>query len=194
VEWIVEAAPVHQGPLRIAVVGSAFGLEIRDALARLEEAARAAISVALLDLDPAAIDFARANLAALLKPEQLAAISTNLFRLPERTAAAEPLRGSQWIFCPGMFDYLDDVAAIAMIQCLYGQLTPGGRLIVFQFAPHNPTRAYMEWLGNWYLTYRDAAALGRLVESANLSGAEVSYGAEALGVDLYAMIRNQPVE
>lgn len=194
VEWIIEAEALQEGPLRVAVVGSAFGMEIRDALARLDEMPRAAIWVTLLDLDPAAIDFARANLAVLLKPDQLSAISTNLFRLAERTAAAEPLRGSQWIFCPGMFDYLDDAAAIAMIQCLYGQLATGGRLVVFQFAPHNPTRAYMEWLGNWYLIYRDMAALGRLVESANLSGAEVRFGAEALGVDLYAMIRKQPLE
>src|SRR5262245_46517493 len=194
VEWIVEAAAVHQGTLRIAVVGSAFGLEIRDAVTRLNETSRAAMEVTLLDLDPAAIEFARANLAVLLKPEQLAAISTNLFRLPDRPKAAEPLCGSQWIFSPGMFDYLDDAAVIAMIQCLYGQLGPGGRLVVFQFAPHNSTRGYMEWFGNWYLTYRDAASLGRLVESANLSGADASFGAEALGVDLYAMIRKQPLE
>src|SRR5262245_14813883 len=194
VEWIVESADVQEGPLRVAVVGSAFGMEIRDALTRLDEMPRAAIWVTLLDLDPVAIDFARANLAVLLKPDQLSAISTNLFRLAERPAAAEPLRGSQWIFCPGIFDYLDDAAAKAMIHCLYGHLAPGGRLIVFQFAPHNPTRAYMEWLGNWYLTYRDEAALGRLVESADLLGAEVNFGAEALGVDLYAMIRKQPLE
>src|SRR5262245_50407649 len=124
-ERIVEAAAVHVGPLRIAVVGSAFGLEIRDALMRLGQASRAAIRVTLLDLDPAAIDFAHAQLQPLLKPEQMEAISTNLFRLPDRTAADYPLGGSQWIFCPGMFDYLDDAAAIAMIQCLYGQLSPG---------------------------------------------------------------------
>jgi hypothetical protein len=193
-EWIVEAAAVRRGPLKVAVVGSAFGLEIRDALAQLDESARAAIRVTLLDLDPSAIEFARANLAVQVKPEQVAAISTNLFRLPERPAAAQPLGDSQWIFCPGMFDYLEDTAAIAMIRCLYGQLAPGGRLLVFQFAPHNSTRGYMEWFGNWYLTYRDEGAFRALVESANLPGAAVGFGAEALGVDLYAMIRKQPVE
>jgi len=194
VEWIVAAAAVHRGPLKVAVVGSAFGLEIRDAIARLDAAARAAIGVTLLDLDPAAIDFAREQLRSLVKPDQLVAFSTNLFRLPERPAAAEPLAGSQWIFCPGMFDYFDDTAAIAMIQCLYGQLAPGGRLVVFQFAPHTPTRGYMEWFGNWYLTYRDEGAFRGLVESTNLPGAVVGFGAEALGVDLYAMIRKQQVE
>ena len=108
--------------------------------------------------------------------------------------AAAPLGGSRWIFCPGMFDYLDDASTTAVLQCLYGQLASSGRLIVFQFAPHNPTRAYMEWFGNWYLTYRDETAFRRLVESANFPDATVTYGAEALGVDLYAMVQRQPLE
>src|SRR5689334_9125126 len=71
VEWIVESAAEQQGPLKIAVVGSAFGLEVRDALARLNAAARAAIQVTLLDLDPAAVDFAGQQLQSLLNSAQL---------------------------------------------------------------------------------------------------------------------------
>jgi len=194
VDWIVEAAAAQQGPLRIAVVGSAFGLEIRDALTKLEANAQAAIQMTLLDIDPAAIGFARASLRDVIDSTQLTAISTNLFRLPERPAAAEPLGGSDRIFCPGIFDYLDDGPATAMLRCLYEQLAPSGQLIVFQFAPHNPTRAYMEWFGNWYLTYREEAMFHGLMESANLPGAIVTYGAEALGIDLYAMIERQQLE
>jgi len=75
-----------------------------------------------------------------------------------------------------------------MLRCLFEQLAPGGRLTVFQFAPHNPTRAYMEWFGNWYLLYRDAGQFERLIESAGLSAASVTFGAEPLGVDLYATV------
>jgi extracellular factor (EF) 3-hydroxypalmitic acid methyl ester biosynthesis protein len=87
-----------------------------------------------------------------------------------------------------MFDYLDDAAAIAMLRALEARLAPGGKLTVFQFAPHNPTRAYMEWLGNWYLTYRDANQLQSLVHSAGVPPAQVRFGAEPLGVDLFATI------
>jgi extracellular factor (EF) 3-hydroxypalmitic acid methyl ester biosynthesis protein len=187
-DWIVAAAGSDRS-LRVAVVGSAFGLEIRDALLRLEEPARARIQVTLLDVDPAAIDFARGQLQDLLPREQLIAESTNLFRLPQRPAAAEPLGGSDLIYCPGLFDYLDDATAAAMLRCLYERLARGGRLSVFQFARHNPTRAYMEWFGNWYLTYRDAAALRQLVESAGLQNARFTYGAEPLGIDLFVTIQ-----
>ena len=95
------------------------------------------------------------------------------------------------LICPGLFDYLDDEAAVDMLRCFYESLAPGGRMVVFQFAPHNPTRGYMEWFANWYLTYRDAAELRRLVETAGLAGAEVRFGAEELGIDLFVDVRRR---
>jgi len=194
-DWIVDAAIRPDGPnategvpYRVSIVGSAFGLEVRDALRQLNPAQRENIYVTLIDLDPTAIEFARGQLSPLLAENGLTALSTNLFRLPERPQEASVLAGSDLMFCPGLFDYLDDTAAIAMLPILYEQLSPGGRLTIFQFAPHNPTRAYMEWMANWYLIYRDANGLRTLVESAGLPDAECSVGAEALGVDLYAAI------
>jgi extracellular factor (EF) 3-hydroxypalmitic acid methyl ester biosynthesis protein len=190
-DWIVQSASTHHA-VHIAIVGSAFGLEVRDAILRLDQTARDQIQVTLLDLDPAAIEFARVQLAPLLSPEQLKATSTNLFRLPDRPEPAAILRGAEFLFCPGLLDYLDDAAVTAMLRTLYGQLAPGGRLTVFQFAPQNPTRAYMEWFGNWYLTYRDAARFRRLVESAGLHGGTHTFGAEPLGIDLYLTVARPP--
>jgi extracellular factor (EF) 3-hydroxypalmitic acid methyl ester biosynthesis protein len=174
--------------IRIAVFGSAFGLEIRDALRRLDDAARERLHVTLLDLDPAAVDFAQAQLTGLLSPELLTAISTNLFRLPDRPKVAAELAGTDWLFCPGLFDYLDDEAAAIMLRCLFDQLAPAGRMTIFQFAPHNPSRGYMEWFGNWYLTYRHASDFRRLIETAALADSTVTFGAEPLGTDLFATI------
>jgi len=109
--WIVEAASSRDHPpltahdsLRIALVGSAFGLEIRDALLRLDPISRQAVHVTLLDVDPAAIESARRELLPLLAPDRLTAISTNLFRLPQRPRIAAALAGSDFLFCPGLFD------------------------------------------------------------------------------------------
>jgi extracellular factor (EF) 3-hydroxypalmitic acid methyl ester biosynthesis protein len=194
-DWIVDAAIRPDGrnategvPYRVAIVGSAFGLEVRDALRRLSPSQRDNVHVTLIDVDPAAIEFARGQLSPLLAENRLTAISTNLFRLPERPQEASLLAGSDLLFCPGLFDYLEDSAAIAMLRALYEQLHPGGRLTIFQFAPHNPTRTYMEWIANWYLIYRNAEQFRRLVDSAGLLGAECAVGAESLGVDVYAAI------
>jgi hypothetical protein len=163
-------------------------LELREALVAMDETARRRVQAVLMDLDPAALEFASGQLAPLLSSERMLLSNANLFRLPERPKIAAQLAGTQLLLCPGLFDYLDDEAAAKMLRCLAEQLAPGGRLIVFQFAPHNPTRAYMEWFANWYLIYRTQAELKRVAEDAAIEKAEISYGAEALGVDLFVQI------
>lgn len=187
--WLVEALR-HSPPRRVHVglVGSAAALEIAAALAQVSPWQRSAVRVTLLDLDPAALEFARTLLAPLLATGQLSTTAANIFRLPDRPQLARPLADADLIFCPGLFDYLADDAAKGMLAALYQPLAPGGRLVVFQFAPHNPTRAYMEWFGNWYLVYRSLAELQHVVETAKLPGAAASYGAEPLGIDLYVSL------
>jgi len=191
-DWIVAAARDGESRLlKIAMVGSAFGLEIRDALLRLEPHERERIQLTLIDLDPQSIDFARARLAPLIAPSQLIAENSNPLRLPKRPQLAALLDGSDLIFCPGVFDYLDDAAASEMLRVLHQRLASGGRLTVFQFAPHDPTRAYMEWIGGWHLIYRDAAELRACVERAELDAVEIAFGAEPLGVDLFVTVRRR---
>ncbi len=63
-------------------------------------------------------------------------------------------------------------------------------LLVWNFAPHNPTRAYMEWIGNWYLTYRTGSGLERLAIGAGIPQGRFSLGSEALGVNLILTVLN----
>lgn len=181
-EWIVEAA--RNRAVHVAVVGSAFGLEVRDALAQLEQRQRDRIRVTLLDLDWAAIEHARQKLSGLIAAERLNDVRANLFRLPVREPLAAHLNDTDLLLCPGLFDYFDDATATAMLQTFWQRLAPGGRLAVFQFAPHNPTRAYMEWLGNWYLIYRTERELRKLAIDAGLPESHIELSSEPLGVDL----------
>jgi hypothetical protein len=196
-DWIFEAIsgrsltgkPAPSSPFHLAVVGSAFGLEIKDALQRLDTSLRQRLRVTLLDLDPEAIEFARRELGTLLGPDQLTAVSANLFRLAQRPQIAALLDGADLIFCPGIFDYLDEAAAVQMLKALWECLADGGRLTVFQFAPHNPSRAYMEWIANWYLIYRDEQQLRAIVQAVGDFESSAEFGAEPLGVDLYVSLR-----
>jgi extracellular factor (EF) 3-hydroxypalmitic acid methyl ester biosynthesis protein len=146
---------------------------------------RAAVAITLLDLDPAAIDFAQAQLKLLIPSERVTVASGSILKLPVRPRLAEPLQGTDLLLCPGIFDYLDDEEAAAMLRLFYGTLAPGGRMTVFQFAPHNPSRALMEWIANWYLIYRDEAQFRSVVKLADIPSRCASFGAEPLGVDLF---------
>jgi hypothetical protein len=187
-DWIVAAAAGRSDSLKVCVVGSALGLEVRDALKSLDENARRRVHVALFDLDPAALDFAREQLSSLIPAERLTTVSGNLFRLPTRPRLAAPLANSDLLCCPGLFDYLNDDEAAAMLALFDRNLAPGGHAHIFQFAPHNPTRTYMGWLGNWYLTYRTADDLARLAAAAGISSERAKLGSEPLGVDLLLSI------
>jgi extracellular factor (EF) 3-hydroxypalmitic acid methyl ester biosynthesis protein len=190
-DWIVEAAraPVGSGRRpRIAIVGCAFGLEVRDALLQLTPVQRQNLQFTLIDFDPAAIEYAR-NVLAPFRLQDLHCAASNLFRLAQRPALAAPLADSDLILCPGLFDYLGDAIAAATLAVLYQKLAMGGRLIVFQFTGPNPTRAYMEWFANWYLLYRNQTALRALVEQAKIPLTAAQYAAEPLNVDLYVALQ-----
>jgi hypothetical protein len=72
----------------------------------------------------------------------------------------------------------------------WNALRGGGLLMVGNFAPHNPSRAYMEWIGNWYLLYRAPADLARLAEQAGIPRWAIQIGAERLGIDLFLIAEN----
>ena len=185
-DWIVEGVRSRGGlPVRVAVVGSALGLDVRAALLRLTDEERAAVSVTLLDLDPDAVEFARSQLAPFLPPGQIQAVACNLFRMPQRPQLAAALANIDLLFCPGIFDYLDAAAGAAMLRLFWDRLAPGGRMTVFQFAPHNPSRALMEWIGNWYLVYREQGELELMAAAAGIPREAATFGAEPLGVDLF---------
>ena len=143
----------------------------------------------LLDVDGEALDAAAKRLSPVLNGSQLAIVQGNLFRLAEKPALAGHLRGVNQILCTGLFDYLSGPVAASLLAEFWRQLGPGGTAFVFNFAPHNPTRAYMEWLGNWYLLYRNEAELAELATAAGIASAHWSLGAEPLGIDLYLALR-----
>jgi len=191
-EWILEGVRKRgqgtgdreRGPLKVAIVGSAFGSEVREAVRTMTADERQRLSVTLLDMDPAALDFARQQLEPLLPKERLRIVPTNVFRLSERPRLAEPLNGTDLLLCPGLFDYLDDEQAAAMLRVFWERINSCGRMEVFQFAPHNPSRAYMEWLGSWYLVYRNAEQLRELARAAGISLDAATIRSEPLGVNL----------
>ncbi|MEN6496435.1 MAG: hypothetical protein ABFD16_19290, partial [Thermoguttaceae bacterium] len=94
---------------------------------------------------------------------------------------------ADFLVCSGLFDYLTDEGGAALLGSFWRQLAPGGLLLVGNFAPHNPSRAYMEWIGNWYLTYRTAGQLEQVAHQAGIPADCVAIGSEEVGVDLFLM-------
>jgi hypothetical protein len=182
---------IFDGPARphhVVIVGAGPAADVRLAASLLPKETRSGLHATLLDLDPAALDFAGEKLAALLPAENIRIQQVNLMRLHERNAA---LPQAGLIACPGLFDYLDDRAAVEMLALLWRRVEPGGMLMVGNFAPGHPTRSYMEWVGNWYLVYRTAEDLHRLAQEAGIASEARRVTAERTGIDLF-LIAEKP--
>jgi extracellular factor (EF) 3-hydroxypalmitic acid methyl ester biosynthesis protein len=167
----------------VVSVGSGPAIDVEGALGRLEEESRRRLRITLVDLDPGALEDARARLAKFVGDQQIRPLRENLFRLPQRPNRLG-VEAADFVICTGFFDYLSDVDARALLRTLWERVKSGGRLMVFNFAPHNPSRAFMEWLGNWYLVYRDEAAMRGLAASAGIKPEHYRLTSEPLGIDL----------
>jgi hypothetical protein len=177
----------QRDPYHVVSVGCGPAIDVGLALDAFPAARRNRLQITLLDLDESALDHARQRLAGRLASQQIIAVRENLYRLADRPGSAALLREADCLICSGLFDYLPDDAAQKLLGLFWAQLATGGTLIVGNFAPHNPTRAYMEWIGNWYLIYRAADELARLAAAAGIPEACVSIGAERLGIDLFVV-------
>ncbi len=191
---VVRRVEQTSGPVRVVSVGSGPGLDLREACAALAPAQRQRLRIVLLDLDPAALEFAQLQLAPSVDATQAAPIRENLFRLAQSARSADLLDGADMIICTGLFDYLDDQAASALLSRLWRALRPGGEAWVFNFAPHNPSRTYMEWIGNWYLIYRTSDQMQAIAAQAGIARQHTRIAAEPSGVDLYWRIRRDEHE
>lgn len=180
---IVERVRATNDIVRAISVGSGPAIDLLWAAESLQPQERRRLRVQMLDLDPQALDESQQRLVPLLGCDQIVARRENVYRLP-KLGEAEPIR-SELIACTGFFDYLSDEDAAALLSYLWQQLEPGGRLLVFNFAPHNPSRALMEWMGLWYLVYRDEQDMRDLSAVAGIPAECCEIRAEGEGVDLY---------
>jgi hypothetical protein len=169
---------------RVVSIGSGPAIDVRRGLEALAEPLRRQLRVTLVDLDPEALDFARRSIEPLLPAGALACVRTNVARLPRDARAAELVGRPDFLLCTGLFDYLADDAAVAMLRFFWERLAGRGMLLVGNFSPENPTRAYMEWIGNWYLRYRSRGQLEALAAAAGIPGDGLRVEAEATGIDL----------
>jgi hypothetical protein len=170
------------GAYHLVSVGSGPAIEIELALRDGEDLQN--VRATLFDLDHEALDAASERLAPLLPAERLACVRENLFRLSARPRKARAMAGADFVVCLGLLDYLEDVDAVAMLQLFWSHLRSGGMLLVGNFAPRTQARAYMEWIGNWYLIYRTSDELAALAQAAGISSECFTIGADPTGVDL----------
>ena len=82
--------------------------------------------------------------------------------LKEAGQSATSTQKHDFIYCSGLYDYLNDQVCKQLNTYLYEQLLPGGMLVVTNFDPSNPIQNIMEYMFEWFLIHRNSRQLAAL--------------------------------
>lgn len=171
---ILEDLLERNRPASLLSVGAGPALDIARSLHSESYPAR----IELLDNDLKALRRAEENLRAFSADRQIAYHHKNALRF--RTEETFDL-----IWSSGLFDYLNDKTAKLLIRRLFPMLTEKGMLVIGNFGAENPSRPYMEIIGQWFLIHRDAENLRSLCADIHPDAGTVSVFSDETGVNLF---------
>jgi len=93
------------------------------------------------------------------------------------------------VWSAGLFDYFDEPTFVEQARRYYAMVEVGGELVIGNFSELNPSRAYMEVVGDWHLQYRNEDQLRELAVRAGIPGSAVRVGLEPHGINLFLHAR-----
>ncbi len=169
----------HRGPAPLEVLNVASG-PARDVREFFQNHTQATVRMDCVDMDAHAIDYAQRMCAPWL--DRMTFHHRNVLRFV-------PTRGYDLTWSAGLFDYLSDRVFVHVLKALIAVTKPGGEVVIGNFSDYNPSRDYMEVLGDWALIHRSRETLVSLAAQAGASPDQVQVFWEAEGVNYFLHIR-----
>jgi extracellular factor (EF) 3-hydroxypalmitic acid methyl ester biosynthesis protein len=68
-----------------------------------------------------------------------------------------------FVYCAGLFDYLNDRICKSVLTYFYDIVAPGGLVVATNVEGQHPIRNIMEYMFEWHLVYRNSAEFASLV-------------------------------
>ena len=134
--------------------------------------------IEIVDNDPNAVARSKVNIAAVehYVCRSLGFNVRNVLRF-------KPTRTYGFVWCSGLFDYLNDKTAVFLLRRFSEMLEPGGTLAFGNFGQENGSRSYMEIVGRWFLIYRSPMDLMRLAATAGFLPRKTRVCTDATGLN-----------
>jgi len=166
----------HHKTLRVLNIGSGPG---RCMFEWLLDHPGAEVSFCCIEIDPEAIAYAsRLNERFL---DRITFTQMNILRF-------RPAEQFDVVWAADIFDYFTDSVFQSLLLRLIPAVAAQGELIVGNFSDRNPSRPYMELLGDWRLYHRAAESLISLARSCGVAANAIRVGTEPEGVNLFLHI------
>jgi extracellular factor (EF) 3-hydroxypalmitic acid methyl ester biosynthesis protein len=103
-------------------------------------------------------------------------------------SGSDEIREYDFIYCAGLFDYLNDQTCKQLIKIFYQWLAPDGLLLVTNVTPLTPNQGSMDLILDWHLIYRNAAQLEHLC-SGIIPKESVTVRSDDTGVNVFMEAR-----
>lgn len=91
----------------------------------------------------------------------------------------------------GLIDYFNDQFVIRLLDFVHDLLRPGGKVILGNFHPQNPTKAFMDHVLDWQLIHRTEDDMNRLFTASKFAAPCSEIRFEEQGINLFAMARRR---
>lgn len=140
-----------------------------------------------IDVDSRAIAYAKSLLNGSSANIEVRYAIDNVLKMALRSTNIDRYGLQEMIVCLGLFDYLEEKWAVRVLRALYDLLSEGGLMVIGNFSDKNPSRVYMEWIGDWHIIYRTKAEFRYIFEKAGLF--QVDIVSEPLGINLFGIVR-----
>jgi extracellular factor (EF) 3-hydroxypalmitic acid methyl ester biosynthesis protein len=169
-------------PESILSAGSGPSLDLVEVL-KTDESLK---EIEIVDNDPNAVARSKINLATVERYlcRSFGFNVRNVLRF-------KPTRTYGFVWCSGLFDYLNDKTAVFLLKRFRDMLEPGGTLAFGNFGQENGSRSYMEIVGRWFLIYRSPMDLMRLAATAGFLPCKTRVCTDATGLNNF-LITTKP--
>ena len=167
----------------ILCMASGPATEVFDAFAGLPDKSR--LKATLMDIDLHALAFVDEARSRHKLGTAITLVNENLIALflGRGKTRVEP---QDLIYSIGLIDYLNDRLVGKLLQYVYSNLAPGGRVILGNFHPRNPAKEFMDSVLEWNLIHRDEHDMDRLFKASPFNRACTQIRFEEQGINLFA--------
>jgi extracellular factor (EF) 3-hydroxypalmitic acid methyl ester biosynthesis protein len=179
----------HGRPLKALTVGCGPVNEVQRFMR--EDTLSSGCEFHLMDFNQPTIDFAKERVeeASQVRGNRINAtyINKSIHELLQEARGRRASFNTTYdiLYCAGLFDYLSDRICGNLIDLFYRHINPGGMVIVTNVAHSRPIVASLELLMEWYLIYRDDAAMLALMPGLG----KQSVRTDSTGINKFLILR-----
>jgi CRP-like cAMP-binding protein/SAM-dependent methyltransferase len=170
----------------VASLGCGPAWEIFDVFERADDRGR--LYVSAIDIDREALTYVEARSREQDVADRIRTFHANLIYLATGRQELD-LAPQDLIYSAGLIDSFSDDLAVTLIDWMHDKLRPGGRVLIANVHPRNPSRGLMDHVLDWRLIHRDEAQMSALFQKSKFAQPCARVAFEQEGVILLAECR-----